>query len=112
MTVTPSTDPTAPLVLALDGDLDTRTGLEVLDLVQLSWPEDVVLDLGEVGHVHAGGLHVVAVAVRIARSQGRSVRLRRARASISLLFEVVGLRAVPVGSVPAEAVASSQPVAA
>lgn len=85
------------LVIALTGDLDTRTDAPLQHLISDrvdGVPVDVVLDLAEVDFMDCGGIRAVIRAHHLAQASGGTLVVINVKPHIAWLFQITGVGAL------------------
>ena len=94
MTITIRPEITSPARVVLEGTLDLRTAIDVVDVIELLAPEAVDLELSAAGQVLADGLEHLSRGVDRARRRGQQVVALDAPPLLDLLLTIAGVNEI------------------
>ena len=91
MSITINPDSSSPARITATGVIDAISALDIIDLLDLTAPEPVEIDVSGTANISAAGLKVLATVVRRDRREGRPISFVRAQPLVDLLLTIVGL---------------------
>ena len=91
MTIAIHPDIASPARLKAAATLDVTDAADIVDLVDLFWPEAVELDIADTGSIRAGAVTVLANGLRGARASGQDVTIVHAQPLVKLLLAITGI---------------------
>lgn len=94
MSIAISPDTSSPARITATGAIDAIRAFDIVDLLDLTAPEPVDIDVADVPNISAAALKVLGTVIRRDRQDGRSITFVRPQPLVDLLLTIVGLVAL------------------
>lgn len=91
MTIAINPDISSPARLAAGASIDVTDAADVIDLVDLFWPEAVELDVVATTAISAGAVAILANGLCDARAAGQEITIVRAQPLVKLFLTITGI---------------------